>query len=102
MSKPKGGRGYTAPYKTTHVRVPVPIKEDVQKLIDDYRDSLLNSNEDSASDKSNTLSSNNELVNLPEAIALAKGILGQKKSARVSMSKLLTSLYDVKVKPEDL
>lgn len=37
----KGGRGYSAPYETTHVRVPVPIKFLVEKLIDDYRDSLI-------------------------------------------------------------
>ena len=40
--KPKGGRGKTAPYKTTHLRVPEPIKDRIQSLIDDYRENLLN------------------------------------------------------------
>lgn len=37
MEKPKGGRGKTAPYETTHVRVPIPVKSVVEKIIDDYR-----------------------------------------------------------------
>ena len=39
MVKPVGGRGNKAPYESTHVRVPVPIKAKVQALIDDFRDS---------------------------------------------------------------
>jgi tetrahydromethanopterin S-methyltransferase subunit A len=38
MSKPIGGRGLKAPYETTHVRVPLPIKADVQALIDEFRE----------------------------------------------------------------
>lgn len=40
--KPKGGRGKTAPYKTTHLRVPEPIKDRIRVIIDDYRENLLN------------------------------------------------------------
>lgn len=39
MVKPVGGRGNKAPYESTHVRVPVPIKAKVQALIDEFRDS---------------------------------------------------------------
>ncbi len=42
MPKPKGGRGKIAPYRTTHLRVPEPIKDQIQSIIDDYRESLLN------------------------------------------------------------
>jgi predicted RNase H-like nuclease (RuvC/YqgF family) len=38
MSKPIGGRGNKAPYKSTHVRVPIPIKSEVQALIDGFRE----------------------------------------------------------------
>jgi hypothetical protein len=38
MAKPVGGRGNKAPYETTHVRVPIPIKSEVQALIDEFRD----------------------------------------------------------------
>jgi predicted RNase H-like nuclease (RuvC/YqgF family) len=38
MVKPVGGRGNKAPYESTHVRVPVPIKSQVQALIDEFRE----------------------------------------------------------------
>lgn len=33
----KGGRGHKAPYKTTHQRIPIPIKPVVEKIIKAYR-----------------------------------------------------------------
>jgi hypothetical protein len=39
MTKPVGGRGNKAPYESTHVRVPLPIKKEVQALIDEFRES---------------------------------------------------------------
>ena len=41
MVKAKGGRGQKLPYEQTHVRVPLPIKDQIQKLIDNYRASAL-------------------------------------------------------------
>jgi hypothetical protein len=38
MDKPKGGRGHRAPYQTTHLRVPEPIKADLQLIIDQWRE----------------------------------------------------------------
>jgi predicted RNase H-like nuclease (RuvC/YqgF family) len=38
MVKSVGGRGNKAPYESTHVRVPVPIKSQVQALIDEFRE----------------------------------------------------------------
>lgn len=35
----KGGRGKVAPYETTHVRVPIPVKSIVDKIVADYRES---------------------------------------------------------------
>jgi hypothetical protein len=40
MAKPKGGRGYKAPYVTKQVRVPKPIEEQVDQLIERYQDYL--------------------------------------------------------------
>lgn len=38
MSSPgKGGRGKVAPYKTTHYRIPEPIKESVERFAMAYR-----------------------------------------------------------------
>lgn len=37
MNKPIGGRGKRAPYETTHVRIPVDLKPQIEKLIEEYR-----------------------------------------------------------------
>jgi hypothetical protein len=84
MSYTKGGRGLKAPYETTHIRVPVPIKEKIQGMIDAYKESL---------DPNVGSDSTDKLLTRNEAIELANTILGQKKSARVSLSKLLTAIY---------
>jgi hypothetical protein len=72
----KGGAGVKAPYETTHVRIPVPIKEKVAALSQAYKDGVLN-----------------EPLQLSEAIQLAKHILAQKKSASKSIKSLLTGIY---------
>ena len=46
--------------------------------------------------------SQNSLPQLSEAVELAKYILAQKKSARISVAKFLTKLYSKTVKIEDL
>lgn len=89
MSKPKGGRGHTAPYETTHVRIPVPLKQSIEKMIESYRESLVGGEQ---------ATSELHQVSLEEAIDIAKSILKQKKSARQSIEKLLTSLYNQEVK----
>lgn len=37
----KGGRGNRAPYRTTHLRIPDPIKGQVQALVNDWKRSAL-------------------------------------------------------------
>ena len=36
--KPKGGRGNVAPYQTCMVRTPIPLKSQVEELIEQYRE----------------------------------------------------------------
>ncbi|MBV8801531.1 MAG: hypothetical protein JO131_00945 [Gammaproteobacteria bacterium] len=38
MAKPKGGRGYKAPYETHQIRVPDPIATQVHSLIEKYQE----------------------------------------------------------------
>ena len=52
MIKPKGGRGQKAPYETAQVRVPVPIKPDVERLIEGYRASVLGESDKRSLDNS--------------------------------------------------
>lgn len=40
MPKPKGGRGYKAPYETKQVRIPQPIDSQVSELVERYQDYL--------------------------------------------------------------
>lgn len=80
MVKPTGGRGVKAPYESTHVRVPKPIKAEVEALIEQFH-----SEGEAYAEK--------QLTSLDDAVVAAKSILAQKKSARASMSKLLTAIY---------
>lgn len=41
MVKPKGGRGYKAPYETHQIRVPDPIAPQVHSLVERYQDYLV-------------------------------------------------------------
>jgi hypothetical protein len=76
MTVPKGGRGVKAPYTTTHVRVPEPIKARVEAMSQAYKDGTLN-----------------EPISFDEAVETAHKILKQKKSAKVSIQNLLTAIY---------
>ncbi len=40
MAKPKGGRGYKAPYETHQIRIPDPIASQVHNLVERYQDYL--------------------------------------------------------------
>lgn len=82
MTDSKGGRGKKASYETTHVRIPLPIKAEVEKMSQAYRDGLLDQDDNS-----------NKQLELGEALKIAKEILKAKKSARVSIEKLLTAIY---------
>lgn len=72
----KGGRGVKAPWTTTHVRIPEPIKVRVEAMSQAFKDGELN-----------------EPIAYDEALEVAQAILKKKKSARVSMESLLTAIY---------
>jgi hypothetical protein len=40
MVKPVGGRGHTAPYKTMVVRIPIDLQEQVEEMVEKFRDDL--------------------------------------------------------------
>jgi chromosome segregation ATPase len=65
MSVPKGGRGKKAPYETQQMRVPLPIKDDVNKLIAAYRGLTLQQQIISINDLT---SLKNEIQNLNTAL----------------------------------
>ena len=117
MNKPTGGRGKKAPYEQTHVRVPLPIKARVEELkemflngsLDSY-DDLLKRDYEKAREYEKTLTGLNEKVNLDqnlltgldEAISVVKQALKRKKSARETAAIILSEIYKVEIKPDDL
>lgn len=84
MPRPTGGRGCKG-VGTTHIRVPLPIEQQVRKLINDFYDDQ------------DVLKPVNLLPSLEDASDTARNILLSKKSARVSMSKLLERIYGQEV-----
>lgn len=94
MAKPVGGRAKEALYKTTHVRVPVPIKPYIEATIKHFYDVLdPNALEENLLTNLQDATNAAKGIDLEEATAIAKEILKQKKSARVSVEKLLTTIY---------
>lgn len=83
MNKPLGGRGKKMAYTSKTFRIPEPLWTDVEKLVTSFHNS-------------EKLSSENSL-NLEEAIKVAEVILKSKKSARISLSKLLSEIYNTEV-----
>lgn len=87
MTLPKGGRGKKAPYDTRTVRIPVAVLAEVEAIAEQYRLSVLEGGEFKAGGN----------PTLDEAIAIAKEVLKQKRSAKQSVRKLLQVLYNAKV-----
>lgn len=96
MPIPKGGRGLKAPYETTHVRVPVPIQEPIQSFIDEWKQLKISGNESDTINPLTTLDASKKLTDkcdLDRAVKLAHNVLKQKKSARVSLERFLSEVY---------
>lgn len=85
MSYRLGGRGRKAPYTSSVVRVPSPILPQVEKLISEFYRL-----EDSPQDPQGLP----KVLTREEAAAAAAVALGQKKSARVTVRKLLQVIFD--------
>lgn len=99
MAKLKGGRGYTAPYQTTHIRVPVALKGKLQCFVDEWVDLVL----DGLIDPSQVYEDLHKLDKDGKlAIIQAKYVLKKKQSARVSMAELVNRLYGTSYQPKDL
>lgn len=117
MNKPTGGRGKKAPYESTHVRIPLPIKDRVEQIKEMYvtgslehYDEILARDARLAREYENLLtgfnkevnSTQNPLPSLENALTEARRLLKQKKSAKETVTKLLTALYAVTVTADDL
>jgi hypothetical protein len=126
-NKQIGGRGKKAPYETTHVRIPIDLKSEVEDLVEKFRNNSYktenNLNDNSAIElqkgsnkfiqfmisefKNNNLfiveKSDDNLdkkvsMTLEEAIVEANKILDSRSTKKELASKLLSVLYMVEVK----
>ena len=92
MNKPLGGRGKKAPYETTHLRIPVPIKADIEKLIENYRLSVIDGIE----------FQDNGLMSVEDAKLLTRKLIKAKTSKIDTLIKLLTSIYGMEITKDEL
>lgn len=84
MTKPIGGRGKRAPYETTHLRVPLPLKSAIEAMIEDYRAEVLDGVP--PAEQSGP-------IPLSEAVEIAQKLLRGKTSKLITIEKLLTAIY---------
>jgi hypothetical protein len=99
----KGGRGKKAPYQSTHVRVPEPIKPAVEALIERFR--LLVVEEGLSLDNAASQVEAQPACGCyskEQIIEAAKHGLRSKKGAWKSTEKMLTALFDEEVLLSDL
>lgn len=100
MNKPVGGRGIKAPYESTHLRVPVPIKPQLEAIIEDYRTTVTQDINLLTSYRINI--SNNSLTGLEDAKKLAIKHLKAKREKHQMIANLLSDLYGTNVSAEEL
>jgi hypothetical protein len=95
VNKPRGGRGKAAPYETTHVRVPLPIKDEVTALIEKWHNSQgpTQDSRELASDCNPLTGNEKPLTNIVEVVEIARQVLAKKKSARASMGMLIKAIF---------
>lgn len=92
MDKPKGGRGKKAPYSSVTVRVPEDLKETVEALVSDYRQSVLEGIEIKSS----------SIPSIDKIKLLSKQLLKGRSTRKDIVIKLVTSIYSVTLTDEDL
>jgi len=126
-NKQIGGRGKRAPYETTHVRIPVDLKPQVELLIEEFRNNgfaidnqitnnpSINSSEfikqmieefknnnliiiQESSGISHDMVMDSLNLKLEESIKLANELLATRATKKDVASKLLTALFGVEVK----
>lgn len=101
MVKPVGGRGNKAPYESTHVRVPLPIKADVQALIDEFREKQIEQPKKPLTSLEDEEEDSYEPSDLETIKSQAEAIQNHLSEIRylnfkLEQSNLLTSLEDAK------
>ncbi len=101
MTIPKGGRGKKAPYETQQMRVPTPIKDQVNILIAKFRGGVLNDpkTDDDLFDFANNSKTSEELESLQTEMENLKTALEVGKAEKLNLS---TALQEANQQIENL
>ncbi|MFM6326096.1 MAG: hypothetical protein ACKPHV_28000 [Microcystis panniformis] len=99
LKSTRGGRGHTAPYETTHARIPVPIKDYVNFVSEHYKQSVESGTDGSTflltlEETMDNIAMNNS-VNENKIRQLALEVVKLKKQKRATkdaLDKLLTAI----------
>lgn len=126
MDKPVGGRGKKAPYETTHVRVPVDLKPQIEEMVKQYRENDCNADkvgfvaegedkEDKVKEFAKMLvmemkdsgliitkevtraEDKEDILPLEDAINLAKYALSRKGNRKKDLTEVLSAIYQKEI-----
>ena len=99
----KGGRGRKAPYESTHIRVPEPIKPRVEEMMERFK-SFVAEEGLSVEEAISKINSQpfEDCFSKQQIIESARFGLRSKKGAWVTVQKMLTSLFNKEVSVEEL
>jgi hypothetical protein len=93
MSKPIGGRGQKAPYQTKSKRIPIALEQEIDAMIDAYRNLMIDGIEPPKPDNA---------LSLDDAKQLAKSLVKAKGNKFDIAAKLVTGIYGTEITKEDL
>ena len=97
-----GGKGKKAPYTTKTIRVPEPLIDDINLMIEVYQDRLSENDCDPTTVSGNAYPIPGfDIPPLEKTLEIARKIKRQKKSASKSLVSLLRVLYDTNSITED-
>ncbi len=84
MNKHKGGRGVKAPYSSKVIRIPEPIMDDVERLLEDFYSGSENPLRNYSLDSARAIEQAREIIDQNKVI---------KRSTKYCLEKLLQVIY---------
>lgn len=84
------GRGHKAPYSTTHVRIPEPLKPKVERMSNSFKISML---EKKLTEEEALQECNIHCFTEEEILEAVRYALRRKQNAKVTVQSLLTALF---------
>lgn len=103
MVKYLGGRGKKAPYTSIVIRVPEPITDKVNSLIESYKSSF--DSQETCNEFTNindTIDFDSITISKQELLELASKIIKTKQSGKKSVIKLVTTLLNNNITDEEI